>query len=278
MSFIGVGTCVINANQAGDANYNPAPQAQQSFPVGKGSQTITFTSTAPVGATVGGATYTVTATASSGLPVALTIDPTASAVCSISGSTVSFIGVGTCVIDANQAGDANYNPAPQVQQSFPVGKGSQTITFTSTAPVGATVGGATYTVTATASSGLPVALTIDPSASAVCSISGSTVSFIGVGTCVIDANQAGNANYNPAPQAQQSFPVGQGLADDHLHVDGSGGCGGGWTDLHGDSDSVFGSAGDFDDRSDGERGVLDLGLDGVVHRRRDLRDRRQPGR
>ena len=50
------------------------------------------------------------------------------------GATVSVHGVGTCVIDANQAGNANYNAAPQVQQSFTVGKGNQTITFTSTAP------------------------------------------------------------------------------------------------------------------------------------------------
>jgi hypothetical protein len=212
VSFIGVGTCVINANQAGDANYNAAPQVQQSFVVGQGSQTISFTSSAPVGATVGGSTYNATATASpSGLPVTLTIDASASTVCSISGSTVSFIGAGTCVIDANQAGNANYNAAPQVQQSFVVGKGSQTISFTSTVPVGATVGGPTYNVTATASpSGLPVTLTIDASASTVCSISGSTVSFIGAGTCVIDANQVGNANYNAAPQAQQSFAVSKG--------------------------------------------------------------------
>ncbi len=210
VSFIANGTCVIDANQAGNANYNPAPQAQQSFAVGKGNQTITFTSTAPAGAKVGGPTYTVTATASSGLTVALTIDASASAVCSISGSTVSFIGAGTCVIDANQAGNANYNAAPQVQQSFAVAKGDQTITFTSTAPAGAKVGGPTYTVTATASSGLTVAFTIDASASSVCSISGSTVSFIGTGTCVIDANQAGNANYNAAPQVQQSFAVAKG--------------------------------------------------------------------
>ncbi|HVF61353.1 MAG TPA: Ig-like domain-containing protein [Thermoanaerobaculia bacterium] len=207
VSFIGVGTCVINANQAGDANYQPAPQEQQSFAVSKGDQTITFTSTAPSDATVGGPTYNVTATASSGLTVALTIDASASTVCSISGSTVSFIGVGTCVINANQAGDANYNPAPQVQQSFAVGKGSQTITFTSTAPSDATVNGPTYNVTATASSGLPVTLTIDASATSVCSISGSTVSFTAAGTCVINGNQAGDANYDPAPQAQQSFAV-----------------------------------------------------------------------
>ena len=210
VSFIGAGNCVIDANQAGDVNYNPAPQVQQTFAVGKGSQTITYTSTAPAAATVGGATYTVTATASSGLTVALTIDATATSVCSIAGSTVSFLAVGTCVIDADQPGDANYNAAPQVQQSFAVGKGNQTISFTSTAPAGATVGGATYTVTATASSGLAVAFTIDASATSVCSIAASTVSFIGVGTCVIDANQAGDANYNAAPQVQQSFAVGQG--------------------------------------------------------------------
>jgi len=95
-------------------------------------------------------------------------------------------------------------------RTFGVAKGDQTITFTSTAPTGATVGGPTYNVTATASSGLTVTFTIDASTFSVCSISGSTVSFIGVGTCVIDANQPGNANYNPAPQAQQSFPVGTG--------------------------------------------------------------------
>src|SRR5260370_4376236 len=81
-------------------------------------------------------------------------------ICSISGSTVSFIGAGTCVIDANQAGNGNYNAAPQAQQSFAVAKGDQTITFTSTAPTNAHVNGPTYTVTATSTAGLTVAFTI----------------------------------------------------------------------------------------------------------------------
>ncbi len=76
------------------------------------------------------ATYTPTATATSGLTVALTIDATSSAVCSISGGVVSFIATGNCVIDANQAGNGSYNAAPQVQQTFAVGKASQTISFT----------------------------------------------------------------------------------------------------------------------------------------------------
>ena len=146
----------------------------------------------------------------SGNQLVFTIDTSATAVCSISGADVSFTGVGTCVIDANQAGDATYNAAPQEQQSFAVAaaKIDQAISFTSTAPVGARVGDPVYTVTATGGgSGNQLVFTIDASATSVCSISGATVSFTGVGTCVIDANQAGNANYNAAPQVQQSFAV-----------------------------------------------------------------------
>jgi hypothetical protein len=210
VTFQANGTCVIDANQPGDASFNPAPQVQQSFAV-KTDQTISFTSTAPTNATVGGPTYTVTATATSGLAVTFAIDVSAGSVCSIAGSTVSFgPNAGMCVINANQAGNANFWPAPQVQQSFPV-KSNQTITFTSSAPTHATPAGPGYVVTATASSGLPVTLAIDATASSVCSISGSasgsTVSFLANGTCVIDANQPGDATFNPAPQVQQSFAV-----------------------------------------------------------------------
>jgi len=210
VSFQTSGTCTVDFNQAGNATYAAAPQVQQSFAVGKGSQTVSFTSTAPAGATVGGATYTPTATATSGLTATITVDATASSVCSITGGVVSFQTAGTCVLDANQAGNANYSAAPQVQQSFAVGKGSQTVSFTSTAPASATVGGATYTPTATATSGLTAAITVDATASSVCSITAGVVSFQGAGTCVLDANQAGNANYSAAPQVQQSFAVGLG--------------------------------------------------------------------
>jgi hypothetical protein len=174
--------------------------------VGK-TQTVAFTSSSPSSATIGGSTYAASATATSGLPVVLTVDPPSSSACAISGSTVSFIGMGTCVIDANQKGNTSYNPAPQQQQAVPVGKGSQAITFTSTPPGSATMGGSPYAASAVATSGLAVTVTIDAASGSVCSIAGSTVSFIGPGTCTIDANQAGNASYNAAPRAQQSFPV-----------------------------------------------------------------------
>ena len=207
VSFTAAGTCTVDANQAGDANYTAAAQVQQTFTVGKASQTVSFTSTAPTTAVVGGATYSPTATATSGLAVTVTVDASSSSVCAITAGAVSFSAAGTCTLDANQSGSANYNPAPQVQQVFTVGKASQTVSFTSTAPTGATVNGPTYTVAATATSGLGVTFTIDASSSSVCSDSGDVVSFIGAGSCVIDANQAGNANYDAAPQVQQTVNV-----------------------------------------------------------------------
>ena len=210
VSFIGVGTCVIDANQAGNANYNAAPQVQQTFAVGKGSQVITFTSTAPTNALVDGPTYTPTATGGpSGNPVVLTLDA-ASTGCSFSAGVVSFTAVGTCVIDANQAGNAIYNAALQVQQSIIVHKIDQAITFTSTAPADAVVGGPTYTPTATGgASGNPVIFSLDDTSTG-CALNLGIVSFTAVGTCKINADQVGNTHYNPAPQVQQSFPVGKG--------------------------------------------------------------------
>jgi hypothetical protein len=221
VSFIGAGTCVLDANQAGDETYNPAPQVQQSFDVGKASQTVAFTSTAPTAARVGGATYTPTAHATSGLAAAITVDASASSICSISGGTVSFIGAGTCVLDANQAGNSEWSAATQVQQSFVVAPAmlDQSVEFTSLAPTDAVVNGSTYTPTASASSGLTAVITVDASASSICSISGGTVSFIGAGTCVLDANQAGDDTYNPATQVQQSLrSSAPAMSDGRLHL------------------------------------------------------------
>lgn len=83
------------------------------------AQTVSFTSTAPTNAVVG-TKYAPTAVSTSGLPVAITVDSSAASVCSIVNGIVSFQGAGTCVLNANQGGDADYYPASQVQQSFEV--------------------------------------------------------------------------------------------------------------------------------------------------------------
>ncbi len=82
------------------------------------------------------------------------------------------------------------------------------IAFTSKAPTSAAEGGLTYTVTAKGGkSGDPV--TFSSGATSVCIVAGSKVSFVGVGTCVIDAHQAGNSHYSAAT-ATQRFAVKKG--------------------------------------------------------------------
>jgi len=112
------------------------------------------------------------------------------------------------VLDANQAGDANYTAAPQVQQIFTVGKGAQTVAFSTSAPSSTALGGPTYTPTATGgASTSPVVISLDGSSTG-CTLTSGVVAFPAAGTCVLDANQAGDANYTAAPQVQQTFIVG----------------------------------------------------------------------
>jgi hypothetical protein len=85
VSFIEPGGCTIDASQPGDTEYGPAPEARQSFAIGKGTQLIRFTSSLPASATVGGPPWTVSATASSGLDVSLSADTPS--VCTLEGAT-----------------------------------------------------------------------------------------------------------------------------------------------------------------------------------------------
>ncbi len=294
VTIVAAGTCTISATKAADADYGATTSAPFGVTVQKAGQAITFTSAAPA-ASVGGALYTPTATATSGLGVTFSIAAASSAICSISAGAVSFSAAGTCTIHADQAGDANWSAAPRVSQDVTVGAGAQAtlaitgpatrtygdgpfvpttsggsgtgavtftsstpsictasssasvtivaagtctisatkaadadygattsapfgvtvqkagqaITFTSAAPA-ASVGGALYTPTATATSGLGVTFSIAAASSAICSISAGAVSFSAAGTCTIHADQAGDANWSAAPRVSQDVTVGAG--------------------------------------------------------------------
>jgi hypothetical protein len=98
---------------------------------------------------VPGGSYPVTATATSGLPVAFSIDPTSTAgTCSLSGSTVEFTAAGTCMVDANQSGDASHAPAPQNSQTITVGAAAAQPGVSGVSPnSGLISGGTTITIT-----------------------------------------------------------------------------------------------------------------------------------
>ncbi len=127
-------------------NVTNTSSASASIPVHVSvTQTITFTTTPPTAGRVGG-TYTVQATASSGLTVAITLDATSTG-CTISGAVVTFTAAGTCVIDANQAGNAQFTAAPQKQQTIPVLAALAITSITSTNVGSITPGTSSETIT-----------------------------------------------------------------------------------------------------------------------------------
>ena len=132
--------------------------------------------------------------------------------------------IGTYQWVASYGGDSQNLAVPGTcnapNQSVTVTKGAQTVSFTSTAPEAANVGGPTYTPTATSSVGLTVAITLAPSSSG-CSLSAGVVSFTGNGNCLIDANQAGIELPRGAAGAAVDLCRPR-VADDLVHVDGAG--------------------------------------------------------
>lgn len=199
VTLMAAGTCTIRASQSGDANYAAAADVDRSFNVAAAGQTITFAALA--GRTYGDAPFAVNATASSGL--AVTFASLASSVCTVSGGVVSLVATGTCVIRASQAGNASYGAANDVDRSFAVAAAAQAIGF---APLADRQhGDPPFGVSATASSGLPVTFaSLSPS---VCTLGGSTVTVLSIGTCTIAADQPGNGNYAAAARVVQSFTV-----------------------------------------------------------------------
>ena len=203
MILIAVGVCTIRASQTGDAAHDPAPTVDRSFNVTPpiASQTITFGALGPRALNAG--PFSVSATASSGLPV--TFSSLTVGACTVNGNTVTLVAVGTCTIRASQAGDATYAPAPNVDQGFGVVATlvPQTITF---APLdNRPLGTQPFVLSASASSGLPVSIV--SITSATCLMNGNTVTLIATGTCTLRASQAGNGNYSPALNVDRGFLV-----------------------------------------------------------------------
>ena len=183
------------------------------LPNSQAAQTITnFT---PTTTGVYGGTQTLTATGGGGTaPVVFSVDSSSTAgVCAMSndGATLTYTGVGTCVVDANQAGDSNYSAAPQVQQTITVNPAPQAITAWTPATHGS-IGGTQNLVVGVPISTSPVVFSVDASSDpGVCAVSGtngSILTYTGAGSCVVDANEAADSNYAAAPQVTRTILVG----------------------------------------------------------------------
>jgi hypothetical protein len=127
---------------------------------------------------------TLSATASSGLPVSFAVGSGPATISN--GTTLAFSGAGTVSIVASQAGNGSWNPAPNVTNSFSVTKATAGVTLNGLAQ---TYDGTPRVVTATTTpSGLSVGVTYNGSGTAPTSAG----SYAATGT-VSDAMYQGSA-------------------------------------------------------------------------------------
>ncbi|GAB3839748.1 hypothetical protein GCM10027610_046120 [Dactylosporangium cerinum] len=193
------GTCMLVARRPGTASWAAAPDVEVRFTVGRGAQHITFP---PPSATAAGAgPVTLTATATSGLPVTFTA--ATPAVCTVAGAVVTLVRTGTCTVHADQPGSAGWEPAARVDGTFTVTGDAATIAFAAVPDVALTDGPVRLAATATA--GTRVAFT--GSTPRVCTVAGSVVTLRTPGRCTVTASRPGP---DPAPPVTQTFTVTRG--------------------------------------------------------------------
>lgn len=200
LTGIGIGSCTVTATKAADTNYGAAT-ATVAVTVTRAAQPALVALASPSSLALNG-TATLSTTGGAGTGAVTYAVTAGAAACSITGTTLTATAVGVCEVTATKAADATYEAASG-SFTVSVGKASQTINFA--ALPGKVLGNPDFTVSATATSGLPVNFRTDTPL--VCAVEGAKVLLVGMGSCRVIASQAGDASYGPAAEVIQSFAV-----------------------------------------------------------------------
>jgi len=153
------------------------------------TQTTTVLSNFSISTKTFGQTFTITqpTTNSNGT---FTYSSNNTSVATISGTTVTIVGVGTGSITASQAETTNYTSAT-ITSTFTAGKATPTITAFNN--IDKTFGQASFNLSPSSNSS--GAFSYTSSNTAVATVSGSTITIVGGGTSTITATQASTTNY-----------------------------------------------------------------------------------
>ncbi len=201
-----VGDYSITIGTLANSNYT-ITLASATFAITKATQTAVSLSSLSAAYNPSNKTVSLTGSGGSGTGTyeyALDVSNTTVG-CSVSSSTLTYTTAGTCVVAVTRTLDTNYFARTDVV-SFSIGLASQTITFGSLSAK--SYSSETFTVSASSSALLTVVFT--SGSSTICTTSGtsgSIITLLGVGTCVLNANQSGDANTAAASQVSQNFAV-----------------------------------------------------------------------
>ncbi|HEY0922843.1 Ig-like domain-containing protein [Rheinheimera pacifica] len=207
LTFVTAGSCTINADQVGNGSYLPAPQVSRTFTVNPVVPNAPIIGTAIAGDTQASVAFVAPVNIGGAAITGYTVTVSPPDVAPILGASSPIVVTGltngqayTFTVTADNV--AGTGPASAASNSV-TPAAIQTITFNNP---GAQNFGTTPTLTATTDSGLtPVFTSSTPT---VCTITGAgALTFVTAGTCTINADQAGNGSYLPAPQVSRTFTV-----------------------------------------------------------------------
>jgi uncharacterized repeat protein (TIGR02543 family) len=221
ITFVAVGFCVITASQAGNSTYSEAEPVTQSFQIMPSAPTATTQAASNIAirsatingdfTTGGGGSTSITFTygTDSGLSGATTTTASNSPSTSNGSRSMNLTGLSPSttyyyrISASNGTGSANGSIVSFTTSALL----AQTITWTTI--LGKNYGD-TATASASASSGLTTSIT--SVTTSICtvpggSISGATVTLLGVGSCVLRASQSGNDTYTAAATVDETFTV-----------------------------------------------------------------------
>lgn len=195
LTFSATGQVSVAANQAGDANWNPAQSVTNTFTVTSATAALTLTN---LNQAYNGGPIVVTATT---VPAGLAV------VVTYNGSPIAPSNVGSYTV-TGIVNDAFYTAS--AVGTLVIAKGVQTIVFTD--PGNQSLH-ANVILQAQASSGLPVQFVVLSGPGIITSVS--NLSFTGIGNVLVAARQNGNANWNAAPQVLVTIKVGNLAINDY---------------------------------------------------------------
>jgi len=197
LRLLNLGTCTVLATQAGDAVYERATSIERSFTIVQGSQTISLNALTdrsfdPTVAQL------LPRFSSAGLPISYS--GLTGNVCQPRFNGTNFemaiFRPGTCTIFAEQAGTSTYRAADSVTRTFEVLRLTQN-------PLIFQVGSAYQAVNSSSGYGDGGGSTMAPFVATsltrtICTVSGRTIRYLKVGTCILQGFKDGNEWHQPA--------------------------------------------------------------------------------
>ncbi|MFB6456697.1 MBG domain-containing protein [Chitinophaga sp. Hz27] len=198
LTITGAGNITVTAIQNGDGNYLTATNMQQSFTVAKASLTVTADDKQVLyNQAIPTLTYQITGYVN-GETAAVIIGSAVVATTATNGSTV---GVYPITTDVSAMSAPNYTISA-VNGQLTIGKSTQVITFTP--PASKIYGDAPFALSASSTSGLPTTITL---VSGPAILNGNMLTITGAGNVIVEASQAGNANYEAATTVSKTITV-----------------------------------------------------------------------